>query len=44
MLTNFAFVFVYGQVVSWYGQVLFYNQLSVGKYTFTDFATPEPNV
>jgi len=41
MLTNIAlYLFVYGQVVPWYGQVLFYNQLSVDKYTFMRFRHP----
>jgi len=34
------YLFVYGQVVTWYGQVRFYNQLSVDKYTFLRFRHP----
>jgi len=41
MLTNLAFVlFVYGQLVPLSRQVLFYNQLSVDKYTFLRFRHP----
>ena len=29
-----------GQVVHWYGQVVFLNQLSVDKYTFLRFRHP----